>query len=149
MLKAILFSFLIVFLTTSSNIYCQPLKPDFSVTVTLSDRAQAKFQKSKETIIVYGYFADKIGPEGELSLGVAEFELQQPGTVNFKNVIFLKENVERLRNPDYEVLINVYSGRRSSDKNLLSCEPPLLRGPISTFQKKSFSVTCDLGEWVK
>jgi hypothetical protein len=122
--------------------------PDFSVTITLSERARAKFQESKETIIVLGYFADEIGA-GELSLGIAEFELQQPGTVSFKNVIFLKENVEALRNPDYEVLINVFSGRRSSDQNLLSCEPDHLQGPISTFQKKSFSVTCDLGKWVK
>ena len=123
--------------------------PDFSVTVTLSDRARAKFQESKETIIVLAYFADKIGPEEKLSLGKAEFELQQPGTVSIKNVILFKENVEALRNPDYEVLINVFSGRRSSDKNLLSCKPSHLQGPISTFQKKSFSITCDLGRWVK
>jgi hypothetical protein len=136
----------LVFLLVGFDDNKQVPLPDFSVTITLSDRARAKFEESKETIIVHGYFADKIGKGEELSLGIAEFELQQPGTVSFKNVIFLKENVEALRNPDYEVLINVFSGRRSSDKNLLSCEPGHLQGPISTFQKKSFSVTCDLGK---
>ena len=121
--------------------------PDFSITVNLSERAQKKFREAKETIVVLAHFADEIGPD-EVKLGEAKFELQGPGTVTVRNVVFPKNKVSALRNADYEVLVSVFSERHSSKQNMLVCEP-LLQGPISKFQKKTLSVMCDLGKWVK
>jgi hypothetical protein len=43
-----------------------------------------------------------------------------------------------------EVLINVYSARKTHENNLLSCG--IYQGPISMAQKKPVDITCDLIE---
>jgi hypothetical protein len=115
--------------------------PNFSIAVKLSEKAEKRFAESKETIIVIGYFAEEIGPDGS-SLGRAEFALKGSGTAAFTNVKFSQVVIDSLRTPDYEVLINIFSRSRIS----LRCEPDFFQGPISTFQKRSFSVRCDLVE---
>ena len=113
--------------------------PDFSVTVTLSEKAQAKLRESKATIIVYGRFADEIGPE-EIALGEVEYELREPGTVHFKDIQFPQDKINALRSPDYEVFVSVASGNPDKHINRLACD--LLHDRISVIQRKSFTIEC-------
>jgi hypothetical protein len=119
--------------------------PNFSISVKLSEKAEKRLSGSKEKIIIIGYFAEEIGPDGS-SLGRAEFELRGSGTAAFTNVKFSQPVIDSLRTPDYEVLINIFSRGRSDDPRLLRCDPDFMQGPISKFQKRSFSVNCDLVE---
>lgn len=120
--------------------------PELSVQVSLSDEATKWLQKTGETIIVAAYFADEIGPDG-LPLGNARIELRQPGIAQVRDVPFDQKIAALIPNPDYAVLINVVSGRRTDDRNLLKCDH--LQGAISQFQRRITKVYCTLGDWAK
>ena len=108
------------------------LLPAFEIEVTLSDAAQKKISYDKETIIVKAYLsgqpkdsaAIEVSEMGLLFLAEAQVELEGAGVARFDKVKLSKEAYE-----DFEVLINIYSGRRSSEYNILNAD--LLQEPIS------------------
>ncbi len=111
--------------------------PPFDIEIKLSSRAAERLSRDKETIIIAAYFSgipkDKnrkeYQDEGKIPLGSRTIELRGPGVAHFNNVQLSKKEFESLEDPDYEILINVYSGRHSSDLNLLNCD--ILEEPIS------------------
>jgi hypothetical protein len=111
--------------------------PTFEIEVTLSDSAQKKMALNHETIIVKAYLSGQpkdsadvqLTELGELFLGTPQIELEKPGIARFDKVIISKKAYESLVDKNFEILINIFSGRRSSENNLLDAE--LLQGPVS------------------
>lgn len=121
--------------------------PWFEVEVDLSDNAQRVLRERGETIIVAVCFSGvprpdsryKPSPEGDISLGQARIEFSEEGIARFERLTVPKKKVDALVNPDYEVLVNVFSGRRSDKNNLLWCT--IVQDTISMIQKKRHLVT--------
>lgn len=118
--------------------------PDFAVEVRLTEKAKQYLLEHGETVIVSATFADDIGPDGN-HLGNIRRETVSAGTVAFKNIEFPTNKIRALANLDYEVLINVVSGRRSIRSNILDCG--IVQERVSTLKNKSIPVECDLGKW--
>lgn len=117
--------------------------PAFEFEVSLSEKAQKKMDKEKETIIVRAYLSgipkDSISSPlidemGEVNLGAPEIELKKPGVARFKNIRISRKGYELLGDKDFQVLINVFSGRRSSDMNLLQCD--IFQEPFTVARSK-------------
>ena len=117
--------------------------PPFGIQVQLSDKAERTIQKRKETIIVMAFFMgtpkDTTSKEylesGEKSLGSKAIELKDERTAKFAGIKMAKKDVGLLTDSDYRVLINIYSGRKSSENNLLDCD--ILEDPISKVKNKT------------
>lgn len=117
--------------------------PSFEIQLQLSDKAEKTLRQKKETVIVMAYFLgipkDTTSKEymesGEKSLGSKSIELTTERTAKFTGVKVAKKDVALLTDPDYRVLINIYSGRKSSENNLLDCE--ILEDSISKVKNKA------------
>jgi len=105
--------------------------PSFQITIELTPKAERKLSNDNETIIVRAYLSgepkDKvtsplIDEMGLINLGESEVELKKQGTAKFENINVSREAFDLLKKKDFQILINVFSGRKSSDLNLLDCE---------------------------
>ncbi len=113
------------------------LIPAFEIQVDLDNTATKKLADQKETIIVsIDLFGEpekgvtkNVNEMGELYLASPRFELNQPGVAKFENVKISKQGYESLADKDFTVLVNVFSGRKSSSDNLLNCD--ILQEPFS------------------
>ena len=117
--------------------------PSFRITIELSAKAEKKLAKDKETIIVQAYLSGTpkdsapsllVDEMGQMNLGSPSVELKKPGTAVFKSVKISKKSYDLLANNDFHVLINVFSGRKSTELNLLECE--ILEAPITSVNAK-------------
>ncbi len=113
--------------------------PDFSIQVVLTEKAQKKMKKSKETIIISFEFGNEISPDGDSIQD--EIELVDTFVANTKSIKIEPEKFLKFRS-DYEVLVNVYSGRKSSEYNLLSCD--MIQDKITAIKGKTHDIKCDL-----
>ena len=104
----------------------------FTVKVKLSDAARKKLIDESETIIVAGYFTGhpKQGTEpqyldiksGDVVLGDVKQEIRPGETAIFKELNLNPNALARIDSKGPHILINVFSGRRSSKNNLLDCD---------------------------
>jgi hypothetical protein len=123
-------------------LYEQVEVPWFEVEVKLSERAQKVLHERGETIIVVTYFSGiprsdspyKPSTMGDIYLGGERIELTEEGIARFENLTVPKKKIDALVDPDYQVLVNVVSGRRSDKNNLLWCG--IVQDKISIVQKK-------------
>jgi len=105
------------------------LIPSFEIALQLSDKANEKLMHSKETVIVAAWFAGQpkdtssreYAESGEMFIRSYQVELSNSRTARFENIQFSKTLYDLLANKDIQVLINVFSGRRSLPDNLLDC----------------------------
>lgn len=118
--------------------------PDFSIKVLLADSAKRYLSERSESLVVDVTFADEIGPTGNY-LGSTQDEAPGETTFAVRGLKFNPNKVRKLRTSDYEVLVNVYSGRRSIDMNVLDCG--LVQDSISQLQRRTHEVHCKLGDW--
>jgi hypothetical protein len=126
----------------------------FSVNVQLSGAARAKLTNSKETIVVAGYFTGhpKAGTEaryldiksGEVTLGGVRQEIRPGETAVFNQLNLSSDAVSRIDSQGPHILINVFSGRRSSKNNLLACT--LYDGALESLRGKTIVIRCQLIE---
>ncbi len=124
--------------------------PEFEIEVQLSPKAESKIEESKESIIVMAYFSgipkDTLIEEyeewGKVVIGSERRELWGSKIAAFKNVKISKTAYEDLYNKNFEVLINVFTGRHSSESNLLSCE--ILQKGINEIKGRKHSVKGEL-----
>lgn len=129
------------------------VEPSFAVAVSLSPRAAARLAHPKETIIVsadiYGDGNGKARRQQD-EMGQIHFpggrtvELGGPGVAQFPGA---KYNPALLADVDangMQVLINVYSGRRSSPGNLLDCD--LFQDKITIAARAPIQIHCKLIE---
>jgi len=101
--------------------------PAFSITITLDDEARAKLTNAGETIKAAIYFDGdgtpvpgvKTAPHRDVFLGTYEFELNESGTIQIEDATISAEAYSRLSDKDYHYTINVVSGRRSFENNVL------------------------------
>ena len=124
----------------------------FRVSVALSEKAAQLLKRKRETVIIDGSFtgAPKQGalkqyvPEtGEVSLGDDVRAEVEPGSgASFDEVKLKRDALEQTDGQGPDLLINVFSGRRSSDDNLLDCE--IYEGPLKGVQDKNIPIHCRL-----
>lgn len=122
----------------------------FEMEVSLSEKAKELILNSNETIVIsfyyYGYPKDKkyanSETDGTLYLVGGKKEITYGQIARFENVKISKKDYEHLIDKDFEVNVNIYSGRKSSQNNLLNCEP--LFDKISNVANKRFTSNCKL-----
>ncbi len=125
--------------------------PGFDVKIRLSPRAMADLTRRRETIVVDVSFEGGPRPGapknltsdmGEvIGLGEQEVEVAPGATARFSKV---QANQEALKwvNGTPNILINVFSGRKSSGDNLLECG--IYEGPLSTIADSVLPIDCKL-----
>jgi len=128
-----------------------PEFPGFTVNVTFSESAKKKLVESKETVIVAGYLSGNpkkgalkryVSEIGDVSLGTIEAEIA-PGEIAKFGEVKLKEDARKQTDgADPQLLINVYSGRKSTQDNLLDCG--IYEGSLESVQGKSIPIACKL-----
>lgn len=116
----------------------------FEIEVSLSPKAREKIIADKETIIISIYFTGipkdsstaKFEEDGSFYVASAEKELLYGQVARFDSIRIPKIIYDQLSNKDIDLGVNVYSGRKSSQNNLLNCEP--LFDKISNVVNKRF-----------
>jgi hypothetical protein len=129
-----------------------PATAEFSVSVRLSDVAKKKLVESKETIIVAGDFAGhpKQGTErryldiksGEVDLGRIEAEIHPGETAAFNDLKLNPHALGLIDSHGPNILISVFSGRKSSKGNLLDCEA--YDGSLDSVHGRTIEIPCQL-----
>jgi hypothetical protein len=123
----------------------------FTVKVTYSQKAMDKLVASKETVIVAGYLSGFPTPGtpkkfvddmGELGLGQVNQEIAPGATAAFGDVKLDQAMLKWVDKQGPQLLINVYSGRKSSPNNLLDCG--IYEGPLAAIQGQSIPISCKL-----
>jgi hypothetical protein len=122
----------------------------FDVQLTLTPRAADKLVSTRERIIVAGMFwgapnaaampaADEMGqiPLGEDFLEVAP----RSATVTVPAANFDPAQLPNVEGAP-QVLVNVYSARKTHEDNLLACG--IYEGPVAMAQKQAVDIQCDL-----
>lgn len=120
--------------------------PTFEIEIDLSDKAEKELKKSHETIIVQAYLRgipkDKENEEyiewGHINVGEHRIELDSKRIACFSDVKIPKYQVNKLENLNVEVLINVFSGRKTSQFNILDVN--ILQEPINIIKGKKFTL---------
>ena len=120
--------------------------PSFEIKLSLSDSAEHLLRTRKESVIVKAYYsgvpkdtsAKDYKEWGKIFLPSRSIELMQSRIAKFNNIKISKDTYKALADKNIEVLINVFSGRRSTDKNLLNCN--ILQDKISNIKDKSFTL---------
>ena len=127
--------------------------PQFTVTTELSDRAAQRLVCAQETIVVsadfFGYpiaAARKLASPGlgELPVGQQRREMKAAGVAEFGNIPCDAATVRLLEGEDVKVLINVFSGRRSNEKNILDCD--IFQDSVQLAAKEGVRIRCSLLE---
>jgi hypothetical protein len=101
--------------------------PPFEVELSLSQKAEAKLKEGKETIIVRAFFTGQpkdtslreFQKHGEIFITSSEKELFEARLAKFSGVRFSKKEYNSLSNKNISVTINVFSGRKFYQDNLL------------------------------
>lgn len=125
--------------------------PPFEIEVKSSQKATQTLTRDKETIIVAAFFSGiPSDPKNENEIGTLDFlqpSIELTGNekvARFENLKIPKSEFNKLKDKDIDLLINVYSGRKSSQDNLLDCG--LLEMKASKFGNKRFVIGCKLIE---
>lgn len=104
--------------------------PPFEVEIQLSDKAEKKITEDDESIIIsveyFGIPKDTTIKEyidwGKLFIGSKRYELFGTRKIKIDDIRVADEDINILKSKNLEILINVFTGRRSSNDNLLACE---------------------------
>jgi len=125
--------------------------PGFTVKVTYSQKAMATLVAGKETVIVVGYlygFPIKGTPKqdvdhiGQIDMGEVKKEVAPGATATFDRVKLNQPMMKWMDSQGPQLLINVYSGRKSSPNNLLDCG--IYEGALQAIQGQSIPISCKL-----
>ncbi len=122
----------------------------FDVDVTLSDSAKKRLVQVNETVIVVGYLSGvpKKGAlkeyvtekSDEVSLGEVKEEIAPGANAKFGVIHVKAEALAQTDGNGPQLLINVYSGRRSSHNNLLVCV--IYQGALKAIADKHIPIAC-------
>lgn len=123
----------------------------FDVQLTLTPRAAEKLSETDEAVNVaamfYGLPASDTAPgidEHGMEIGLGRDDIEvapQSALVVVPGAGFDPTYMPGVKG-EPEVLINVYSARKTHENNLLSCG--IYQGPIAMAQKKPIDIQCDL-----
>lgn len=120
------------------------LIPDFEIEVSLSPKAEKKLKEDNETVMVSAMFSgvpkDTTSEEYQIwgSVNICEhrIELNDKRIARFDKVRFHSSILNKLSDADIFLLINVFSGRRSSENNILDVE--ILEDKMSVVKGKKY-----------
>jgi hypothetical protein len=125
--------------------------PGFTVKVTYSQKAMATLVAGKETVIVVGYlygfpkpgtpkkYVDEVG---QVDMGEVKDEIAPGATAAFDRIKLDPAMVKWFDSQGLQLLINVYSGRKSSPNNLLDCG--IYEGALKAIQGQTIPISCKL-----
>lgn len=124
---------------------------DFIVDVTLSPAAKKRMSEGGETIVVSAsYFGwplpaaeDKADDVGQIDMGGAEQEFSEPARAAFDDKGFRADRLDLLKG-EPQVNVNTYSGRKTSDDNLLACD--FFQGSLQVAGSAPITLHCSLIE---
>jgi hypothetical protein len=125
--------------------------PGFTVTITYSQKAMATLSAGKETVIVVGYLygfpipgtpKKDVDHIGQIGLGEVKKEIAPGATATFDSVKLDQPMMKWMDSQGPQLLINVYSGRKSSPDNLLDCG--IYEGPLKAVQSQSIPISCKI-----
>ena len=132
--------------------------PAFAIDVKLDDAAKSKLTESNETIIVAAYlsfyeeqkspkqYRDYVGEDGSFLVAEKRIELKHDMTrATFDQITCSREIFDIITDEDkakIEVLINIFSGRKAFQNNLLDCD--ILQEKINDVAGKSYTLACKL-----
>jgi hypothetical protein len=123
----------------------------FTVKVTYSQKAMDTLVAGKETVIVAGYLTASpipgtpkkyVDDMGEIGLGQVNQEIAPGAIATFSNVKPTPAMMKWVDSSGPQLLINVYSGRKSSPNNLLDCG--IYEGSLAAVQGQSIPISCKL-----
>lgn len=120
--------------------------PTFEIELDLSSKAEKQLHRKNETIIVQAYFRgvpkDKTNEEfrewGKIEITQYRIELESERIACFSDVRISKSTMDELESENVEVLINVFSGRKSSPYNILDVN--ILQEPINEIKGKKHTL---------
>ncbi len=129
-----------------------PVSPyAFEINLTLTARAAEKLVSTDERVIInatyYGLPVSDDAPgldreDMDIGLGSSEIEVgPESAVVKVTGEGFDKTYMTSVKG-EPEVLVNVYSARKTHENNLISCG--IYQGPVSMAQKKPVDIQCDL-----
>ncbi len=125
--------------------------PGFTVTVTYSQKAMAMLLAGKETVIVVGYLygfpiqgtpKQDVDHVGQIDMGEVKKEIAPGATATFDRVKLNQPMMKWMDSQGPQLLINVYSGRKSSPNNLLDCG--IYEGALKAIQGQIVPIACKL-----
>lgn len=126
----------------------------YTVNVSLSHAAAEKINAQKETVLVNTFFEGEplpdisVPPEimeyGRVYLGEEVIELHEAGTATFSGDGLISDYLGYINKDDLTILINVWSGRKSSSFNIISCG--IFYGKLSEIVNSNIDITCKLIE---
>lgn len=125
----------------------------FSVKVAISEKAKKMLAEKAETVVVAAYISGSpkqgalrryVSNMGEIELGQAKAEVAPGEDANFGEIKLRQDALKQIDNQGPLLLINVFSGRKSSKYNLLDCG--LYEGPLKAVKGKSIDIVCKLIE---
>jgi hypothetical protein len=122
----------------------------FTVEVKLSNQAATSLATIKETVIVAAYYyglpakgyESKADEMDEIQLGEEDVDLPGAGTAKFTGAAIQAARLPFIKDGAIQVLINVFSGRKSSNNNLLDCG--FFEGSVAEAAKKPLTLQCSL-----
>lgn len=126
--------------------------PTFRIKIDLSDKALAKLQGTKETIMIDVAFSAELKPnskleksdDGQFYLANASREIKPGQTATFSGIMIPKEIMGQLKDDNYEVSVNVFTNRRVFPNNVISTLGAF--GKISEFKGKLITIDAKLIE---
>ena len=129
-----------------------PSPVDFTIDITLSDRAKKKLTESKETVIVAAYLSGtakkgalkRYAHDGEVGLGDIDIETAPGESAKFKDVKPKEDAFRQTDKQSPQILINVFSGRKSSKDNLIICD--IYEGTLESIRQRILPISCALIE---
>jgi hypothetical protein len=122
----------------------------FTVEVRLSNQAATSLATIKETVIVAAYYyglpakgyESKADEMDEIQLGEEDVDLPGAGTASFTGAAIQAVRLPFIKDGAIQVLINVFSGRKSTNSNLLDCG--FFEGSVAEAAKKPLTLQCSL-----
>jgi hypothetical protein len=122
----------------------------FEIEVVLSPKAEERITKGKETIIVDVFFTGtpkdsslaELEEDGSFFVASAKKEILYGQVAKFDKIKFSKKIYNQLTDKDIDLGVNVYSGRKSSQDNLLNGDA--LFDKVSNVVNKRFTLKCKL-----
>lgn len=128
-----------------------PDRPGYTVSISYSPKSLAELTRRRETVIVASYLSgwpkadapkNLISDIGDINLGTNTTEVPSGQPARIPAVHFDAATLTQTDGRDPELLINVYSGRKSSPDNLLSCS--ISQGPLAAVENTTIPITCKL-----
>jgi len=103
--------------------------PSFDIEVSLSEKANEKLRSDKETVVVTAWFSGQpsdtsskeYAASGAMFIRSARIELSNSRVATFGGIKFSQASYDSLAGKDISVLVTIFSGRRSTQDNLLDC----------------------------